>query len=397
MQRIRGCTALVLSVAILATVGIDPPTARSAAAITPLDEHASLQDPRLPEDERATFETTLGYAMPPLDTLRWPAGAAPSAAELDGKVVILQSWTRKTALGRNAVGRLEAALRRVENRDDVVVIAVHTPEGAEQADMYLERRPMDVPVGVDQAGAFCDEIGFWQRPATVVVDRSGAIRVAGARLDKLAGVVEELLAEPVAEAAPEPLPSRDERTGAVGDAPATASGTGDYPPIEGSVGNATDLRGKRGPAIQVQKWMSSRPDTSGKVVVAEFWATWCPPCIAGIPHLNELQAEFRDSVVVMGISDEDEGKVGQFMRDPKRPKMQYAVAIDPQRRMYNAHSSRGIPHCFVMSPDGVVRWQGHPARLDSDTLGQIVEASGAGSGSGGGAGSGSGKRWVTGS
>ena len=146
------------------------------------------------------------------------------------------------------------------------------------------------------------------------------------------------------------------------------------------------------PAIEVQKYLTKQPDTKGKVVMVEFWATWCGPCIAGIPHLNDLQKEFSEDLVIIGVSDEDEGKVNEFRSDRNRPQFGYTVAIDPQRRMINVVGTRGIPHCIVMSSDGVVRWQGHPAGLDSSMMKKIVDANK--SLGGGTAGDGS-MRWVT--
>jgi peroxiredoxin len=46
----------------------------------------------------------------------------------------------------------------------------------------------------------------------------------------------------------------------------------------------------------------SLSDYKGKIVIVDFWATWCPPCRRGIPDLIDIQKEFRDKVVVLGIS-----------------------------------------------------------------------------------------------
>src|SRR5262245_49723397 len=65
-----------------------------------------------------------------------------------------------------------------------------------------------------------------------------------------------------------------------------------------------------------------------KVVVVEFWATWCGPCRVSIPHLTELQKKYENrGVVVVGVSDEESSKVKPFV-DEQGDKMNYTVALD---------------------------------------------------------------------
>lgn len=138
-----------------------------------------------------------------------------------------------------------------------------------------------------------------------------------------------------------------------------------------------DLRGKAAPKLVVERWLSGKaPETKGKVVVLDFWATWCPPCRETIPELNGIAKKFATDVVVIGISKEKPEVVQSFM---KGTKMNYPVAIDTKGRMSDAIGVEGIPHVLVVSPDGVVRWQGFPLdgteRLTEETIAKIVKAS----------------------
>src|ERR1044072_3262803 len=88
----------------------------------------------------------------------------------------------------------------------------------------------------------------------------------------------------------------------------------------------TDLRGKKAPDFFVEKWLN-RPDgvaRRGKVVLIDFWATWCGPCRALIPELNEYNKKFKDKLVVIGMSDEPAATVQEFM---KTTPMEYSVGV----------------------------------------------------------------------
>ena len=108
----------------------------------------------------------------------------------------------------------------------------------------------------------------------------------------------------------------------------------------------------------------------------DFWATWCPPCRETIPELNALAAKFPNDVVVIGVSDEPAAKLKEFMT--KTP-MSYAVTSDPAKTMSKIVGVEGIPHVLVISPDGIVRWQGFPLdekdRLTEAKVAMIVGAS----------------------
>lgn len=114
----------------------------------------------------------------------------------------------------------------------------------------------------------------------------------------------------------------------------------------------------------------------GKVYVLEFWATWCGPCVAGMPHLSELQEKHKeDGVTVIGISDETLPKVTSFLfqedrRDGKiqNDRTHYALTTDPdqsvKRDYFLAAGQTGIPCAFLIGKDGHVEWIGHPSRMD---------------------------------
>lgn len=143
--------------------------------------------------------------------------------------------------------------------------------------------------------------------------------------------------------------------------------------------------GSKAPNIDVEHWISDSNGAfehttkldSGKVYVIEFWATWCGPCIAAMPHIAELQKEYSDTVQVISISDEDMDTVDAFLERKVRgnPDMtygeltqQYCLTTDPDESVKNdyfrAAGRDGIPCAFVVGKTGLVEWIGHPMAMD---------------------------------
>jgi len=97
----------------------------------------------------------------------------------------------------------------------------------------------------------------------------------------------------------------------------------------------------------------SRSEFGGKLLVLNFWATWCPPCIQELPSLNEFQERMRaKGVVVVGISlDKNEQVYKQFLQ---RARVSFTTARDPEANISSSYGTFKYPETYVISPGGKV-------------------------------------------
>ena len=105
-------------------------------------------------------------------------------------------------------------------------------------------------------------------------------------------------------------------------------------------------------AIQDINGKTIRPaDWAGKVVLINFWATWCGPCRAEIPELIEFQKHYADQLVVVGLSV-DEGPAGEVKAFAAQNGMIYTVAIADMALQKAFGGISAVPATFVVNPEG---------------------------------------------
>jgi len=124
----------------------------------------------------------------------------------------------------------------------------------------------------------------------------------------------------------------------------------------------TELGGK--------KW--TLKEQRGKVVVVNFWATWCPPCRKEMPDLETLYKQFKDQgLVILAISDEDAGKVAPFIAEQK---VTYPILLDPGRKVNELFQIEGIPKTFVYDRGGKLVAQSIDMRTRRQFLEMLAQA-----------------------
>src|SRR5215471_17506599 len=124
----------------------------------------------------------------------------------------------------------------------------------------------------------------------------------------------------------------------------------------------TDLQGK--------SW--TLHDLRGKVVLINFWATWCQPCRKEMPDLDALYKRFKDQgLVILAIDDEDATKIKPFLME--RP-VTYPVLLDAGRKVNDLFRIDGIPKSFVYDRDGKLVAQSIDMRTQKQFLEMLSNA-----------------------
>ncbi len=94
-------------------------------------------------------------------------------------------------------------------------------------------------------------------------------------------------------------------------------------------------------------------DLRGKIVVLNFWTTWCEPCIIEMPSLARLQKQMGSTVTVLAVStDDDRDAYHKFL---KKYDIQFLTVNDPQKKSAEIYGTTGQPETFIIDSSGVLR------------------------------------------
>ena len=142
--------------------------------------------------------------------------------------------------------------------------------------------------------------------------------------------------------------------------------------------NPAPVIGGVAPAIKLEKLLQAPPNAStdwdklkGKVVVLDFWAMWCSPCIAAIPHLNQLAEEFSSQpVVFIAITDDSEARLKSFL---KTSPVKTWIGIDSERTNWPSFDIHGIPATVIVGADGRLVTTTTSSNLTAQVLHDVID------------------------
>jgi thiol-disulfide isomerase/thioredoxin len=123
------------------------------------------------------------------------------------------------------------------------------------------------------------------------------------------------------------------------------------------IGHAA-LEGKPMGALNVTGWINGKvkpADLKGKVVVVDFYATWCGPCMNAIPHNNEMLKKYQSKgLVVIGVCTSSHGQE-DFASNAKEHSIEYPAARDSELKSEKAWAVAYYPTYAVIDRKGIVR------------------------------------------
>jgi protein disulfide-isomerase len=161
--------------------------------------------------------------------------------------------------------------------------------------------------------------------------------------------------------------------------PSKPINTGAYPNVpykSKALFAKTDLRGKFWPYFEPDRWLTDGvPDVGDKTLLVELFETSSQASADMVAKLNGWAGKFEKDLVVVGITSDSSAKVMAFA---KLHPILYNVALDRKGTLAKKFGVSGIPNVFVISSDGIVRWQGDPTHdidpLTEEKLSAVITA-----------------------
>lgn len=292
----------------------------------------------------AELQKLVGKRAPALKTSAW-IGDNQDMASLKGKIVLIDFWATWCGPCIAAIPHTNEVARKYEDKG-VVVFGVCNTRGSDKMPSTVKSKGMKYPTAADVNDATAQSYGVQWWPFYVLVDREGVIRATGLRPDMVDKALDEMLKEQPNTG--ESKPGAPGKSSGVDPGLLESSQAGDRKRL-------ADIEGKPAPKLVLSSWYNSEALTNeslkGKIVVLDFWGTWCGPCMASIPHNIDIYEKYKGKDVVFLAVSTQRGseKIPDVINGRKIP---YPVAVDTTNATIEAYKVNGYPDYYIIGRDG---------------------------------------------
>lgn len=121
--------------------------------------------------------------------------------------------------------------------------------------------------------------------------------------------------------------------------------------------------------LNFEKSSAMLSDFKGKVVILDFWATWCAPCISSFPKLESIQSKFGNQLQILTITDDPKERIELFL---EKRKMSLPVVLDSDRTIAQKFPHRSIPHLVIIDEKGVIRAITTSSNITEETMQKVI-------------------------
>ena len=277
-----------------------------------------------------------------------------------GQVVLLDFWA--TWCGP-CIAEMPKVKKTYEKYKDqkFQIIGISLDRSIEPLETYIEKEGLGWLHYWDKSGKVSGQYKVRAIPSTFLIDGEGIIRKTNLRGHALEHAVADLVKENLAK--PADPPAKTLKTGSQSQSiPATKLIKPDKTPQKAEASHpfkpgrrnwvgkpapdfqVTDLRGKE---LSLEKYR-------GQIILLDFWATWCGPCIAEMPKVKKTYEKYKDqNFQIIGISlDRSIEPLETYIEKEGLAWLQY---WDESRTVRNLYEVRAIPSTFLIDGDGIIR------------------------------------------
>lgn len=121
--------------------------------------------------------------------------------------------------------------------------------------------------------------------------------------------------------------------------------------------------------INSEKTKGTLSDFRPKILILDFWATWCAPCIESFPHLEALQNKFRNDITIVTVTNEPEERIRTFLQ---KRNTSLPIILDGDGQLTSTFPHRSLPHTVVIDKNGIVRTMTTPKELTEERMRNLI-------------------------